>query len=552
MMSQLKTQFLHIIQSGLERNSLNKCSTWAEKCRVMGPPFPGPWTFKYHPWLREMHDTNCETCIGQKAAQVGYTEMALNRNFFCIDIKRVDCLYVLPAKTPDASDFSASRFDPALELSPYLRNLFSDVKNIGHKRAGSANLFIRGSRSRSGLKSIPISQLTLDEVDEMNKENIPLALERQSGQREKQTWIFSTPTINGFGVNEWYMLSTQEDFIFRCPHCHRFTNLIFPECLVITGDSTTDPKLHDSHIICKECQHVLDAEDKTSYLASGIWQPRYKDRDNRGFHVNQLYVSSVAGRPYELAKAFLLGQINKAAEQEFYNSKLGLPHVVKGARVMSDEFQSCIGNYKNGDTDPKSGALVTMGIDVGNWLHYVVKEWSLDASTGPDVNMNAHARIIDAGKVLHFEQLDFLMQKYRPNMTIIDANPERRKAYEFAQRFWGHVKLCFYGNNINGKTINEGSDDMENMVTVDRTSWLDLTLGRYKIKSVTLPIDISLEFKNQIMEPVRIYEEDKNKNPIGRYVNAKADHFAHADNYSEIALQLAMLFSTHQNIRTTQ
>jgi hypothetical protein len=549
-MHELTHKFLQIVHDGLERSSLQSCSKWAEKCRVMGAPFPGPWTFLYHPWLKEMHDTNAEMCVGQKAAQVGFTEMALNRNFYCIDIKRVDCLYVLPAKTPDASDFSASRFDPALELSPYLKNLFSDVKNIGHKRAGSANLFIRGSRSRAGLKSIPISQLTLDEIDEMNKENIPLALERQSGQREKQTWIISTPTVDGFGVNEWFTQSTQEDFMFKCPACSRSTNLIFPDCLEITADDPTDPGLRESHLKCKECNAKLDHEAKTTFLKDGQWVPKYPDRDIRGFHVNQLYVSSVAGRPHELARAYLLGNQNKAAEQEFFNSKLGLPHIVKGARVMETDFTRCISSYKNGDLQPRIGSTVTMGIDVGNWLHYVVKEWSFpNSKAGPDVNMDATARILEVGKVLLFEELDNILQKYRPNMTVIDANPERRKAYELAQRFWGHIKLCFYGNNVNGKTINEGSDDMENMVTVDRTSWLDLTLGRYKNQSVLLPIDIGIEFKEHIKEPVRIYEEDSNKNPVGRYVNAKPDHFAHADNYAEIALPLAIQISTHQTIR---
>ena len=30
-------------------------------------------------------------------------------------------------------------FDPALEMSNHLGNLFTNVKNIGHKRAGNAN-----------------------------------------------------------------------------------------------------------------------------------------------------------------------------------------------------------------------------------------------------------------------------------------------------------------------------------------------------------------------------------------------------------------------------
>jgi len=153
------------IVSGLQRKAVTTSSRWALKYRIMGQPFPGPWTFNHHPWLKDMHDSQAEIIIGQKAAQMGYTEVALNKVFKAIDIDGISVLYVLPASTPDASDFSTARFDPALEMSEHLRSMFTDVKNIGHKRAGNANLYIRGSRSRSQLKSIPVGLVIVDEKD---------------------------------------------------------------------------------------------------------------------------------------------------------------------------------------------------------------------------------------------------------------------------------------------------------------------------------------------------------------------------------------------------
>jgi phage terminase large subunit GpA-like protein len=303
------------IAAGLKRKSLTKCSTWAEACRVMGRPYPGPWNFRHHPWLREMHDSVAEMNIGQKSAQMGYTETALNITFFKIDVQGIDCLYVLPAKTPDASDFSAARFDPALELSPHLAKLFSDVKNIGHKRAGTTNLYIRGSKARSGLKSVPVGFIVLDEVDEMEQDNIPLALERTSGQLEKQVWALSTPTIDNYGVNKLYNLSTQEHFFFKCPSCGKRTELIFPDCLVITANDLHDENLKNSHYICKECKTSLPQAEKAEWLSSGMWVPSYGDREARGFHVNQLYSCTIS--PVDLARSFLRSQRDPADEQEF-------------------------------------------------------------------------------------------------------------------------------------------------------------------------------------------------------------------------------------------
>jgi phage terminase large subunit GpA-like protein len=209
------------IASGLKRKSVTSCSKWAETYRFVDKPYVGNWSFRYLPWQRGMHDSDAPLNVGQKSAQAGYTETVLNRTFYMIDVKGVDCLYVLPSSTPDASDFSASRFDSALDLSPHLAAMFSDVKNIGHKRAGSSNLYIRGSRSRSQLKSIPVGFIVLDELDEMEQDNIPLALQRTAGQFESQVWMLSTPTIPDEGINKYFKTSNQEHFFFKCPGCSR-------------------------------------------------------------------------------------------------------------------------------------------------------------------------------------------------------------------------------------------------------------------------------------------------------------------------------------------
>lgn len=531
------------IQAGLKRKTLTKCSIWAENCRVMARPFPGPWSFDHHPWLRGLHDSEAEMNIGQKSAQMGYTETALNITFYKIDVLGIDCLYVLPAKTPDASDFSAARFDPALELSPHLSKIFSDVKNIGHKRAGTTNLYIRGSKARSGLKSVPVGFIVLDEVDEMEQDNIPLALERTSGQLEKQVWALSTPTIDNYGINKLYQLSTQEHFMFRCPACGRSTELT-QDCLVITATDLHDPKIKDSYYKCKECNVKLDQSTKASWLKDGFWEPTYSDRDARGFHVNQLYSCTIG--PADLARSFLRSQRDPADEQEFYNSKLGLPHVVDGARVTDADLDNCTSAHKNGT---KGSGLITMGVDVGKWLHFEICQWQLAPIGSPDINVMSEARVLYSGKCLNFEELDALMRDYRVAMCVIDYNPERRKAYEFAMRNYGRVRLCEYTRGISGKQIQTNKEQQDPVIKVDRTSWLDMSLSRFRNHTIKIPQDTSLEYKTHIKSLVRVYEKDADKNPVGRYVcGSDQDHFGHSRNYCEIALPLACGINTSQNI----
>ena len=531
------------ICAGLKRKTITSCSRWTEAYRVMDQPYPGSWSFKHHPWAREMHDCEDEMMIGQKGAQLCFTEVALNKSFYNIDVHGNSVLYVLPTSSPDASNFSTSRFDPALELSPHLSTLFSDVKNIGHKRAGSANMFLRGSRSRNQLKSIPVSFAAIDEVDEMVQQNIPLIFERMSGQLQQQSFLLSTPTIEHFGINKYYQQSTQDHYFFPCPLCGKLTEFLFPDCLEITAEKWGDPRIQDSFLKCKECQGKLEHETKYEYLTKGQWVPGYTDRMMRGFHVNQMYSATV--KPHQIAASYLKGKESPADEQEFWNSKMGMPHEPEGSRITDADIQSCMSSLGMVAV-AKPHALVTMGVDVGKWLHYEITQYGL-SGLGSDISLSAEGRLLKAGKLQHFEELDALMLKYYINFCVIDANPERRKALEFAQRFFGLVRCCFYGRGVNGKEITLHAQEQHTM-TVDRTTWLDLSLGRIRTQRMKLPIDTPIEYKEHLKALVRITTKDPDGNPVAKYIKTSEDHFAHARNYNEIALQLAGTFATSQNI----
>ena len=550
-MGTLATSFGERIAAGLRRRAVTTPSRWAMAYRVMGKPFPGAFSFHWHPWLRGMHDSTAPENSGQKSAQAGFTETMLNLAFFTNDVKGQDVLYALPNKSPDASDFSASRFDPALALSPHLKALYSDVNNVGHKRAGSANLFVRGSQSKAGFKSIPTGLIILDEVEEMNQENIPLVYERLSGQIEKMLWAISTASVSGHGINKIYVESSQEHFFFPCPSCNKLIELDFPKSIVITAESLDDPRINDTHLICYECKATLDHKKKPEFLAPGIWVPKIPSRvkEHRGFHINQLYSSTVS--PLEIAKAFFKGKKDQTAEQEFYNSKLGVPHEVQGSRISDKDLDDCIGDHLSLSNVNHPDRIITMGVDQGRQIHVSICDWRLGTFRGNDVNSRALARLLAHFTVSSFEELDQLMTRFRVNYCVIDAHPERRSAFAFSQRFFGFVSLCFYGNGVNGKDIHQSSSDVgEPTITVDRTSWMDASLGRFKssTKTISLPRDLSAEYREHLKAPVRIYRNDQNGNPVGRYVNDRPDHYAHAQTYCEIAFALAATAAGHEDI----
>lgn len=558
------------IASGLERKQVNTCSRWAEKYRVMGSPFPGPWSFDHHPWLLEMHDSKAQKMIGQKAAQMGYTEWAINIAFFYIDVKGLDVLYILPTAS-DASDFSSGRFDPALELSPHLRSMFSDVNNVGLKRAGSNVLYVRGSHSRSKLKSIPTPILVFDEIDEMPKDSIALAEERQSGQNETKILQLSTPTIEGHGINVEYKLSSESHFMFSCPSCSRFVELVWPDSFVLTAESLTDPRLKDSHYICTACKNKLPHETKLEWLkhrkrgGSAHFVESHSGRSAEGFHVSQLYSMANACRPEKIAEAALKAELDPTRAQEFHNSKLGLCFESKGARVTDEQIRSAIKGYHSGVETINPSLVRTMGMDVGATNHIVVKEFEIIENL-MSINDSATARVLLAtetqGNINDFDEAFNIFRQYGCAACVLDAEPERREALRFAHRALGYIYLCDYQYSQQGREVNVKEDDL--IIQPNRTAWLDLSLGRFRNGTIAIPSDVPSDYIKHIRALVRIYRQDKYGNPYGVYVapgdnvrgstnreisGDRPDHYAHADVYAELALPLGYSRAHNRDIK---
>lgn len=541
------------IANGLQMKTLTSCSRWAEKCRVMGGDFAGPYSFLYHPWAKEPHDSMASWNVAMKGAQTGLTEVCINRSFYVLDIIKRDVLYVFPTDKA-ASDFSKGRFDPALRLSPHIREMFTSTNTVGLKQAGSTNLYIRGSRSDSNLVSIPVSELILDEVDRMDQKQVHMALARLDGHLRKCVWCISTPTAPDFGIHKLYKDTTQEHFMFKCPRCSKQTELVWPDCVEIVGEAVSDPRCRESFLKCKECGGKLEQETKPEWLSTGKWvvTNENSDRDRRGFHINQLYSFTVnAG---EIAQAYFRGMGDESANTEFYNNKLGLPYVGDGAQVTDGKIDECISHHLMADPRPKRGSdrLITMGIDQGKWNYVEIDEWFID-ELGPDLNASATCKVLWAGKFFEedaWTQFDRLMYEFQVQHCLIDADPNPLLARRFARRFPGYVTLTRFRKGVSHKEINISKDDNNaDVAIVDRVNWLDSSLGRFHSGRIILPRDIPLEYRDHIRAPVRIYTRDEFGNPIAKYINSSPDHYALTRCYAEVALPFAASYTQNRDIK---
>ena len=535
----------------LADQSIKTCYQWATRRRRIASIETGDemaYSARLHPWVVEMHNSKASYNWAMKGAQLGITEVIINRALYALDKLRKDVLYVLPTLTT-ASDFSKARFGGALSLSDYLKRLFTDTNAVNIKQAGDRTLYIRGAGGKGNLVSIPVGELLLDEVDRMPLKQVWLALERLSGQLRKSVWGISTPTIPNKGIHKLYQDSSQEHFFFKCPRCGRSTEFTWPDSFELCGEHPTDPDCERSFLKCLECNGQLEHQQKPDYLAGGIWTPTndaHRNRDVRGFYINQLYSFTIT--PGELAVAFLRGNGDEFALQEFHNSKAGQPFIGDGAQVDDVMLDSCIRAYTKKDPPPnKAGRLITMGVDRGRWNYVEVTEWFLPKNRRTlDANAAAKSKVLFETKFLDedFDQMvNMLMRKWQVLGCVVDADPGPMDARRFARRYPGFVWLCRYRSGVRGReiTISE-EDDGAPMATVDRTNWLAAALGRFKADppTIELPRDVSNDYREHMKALVARYEKDDDGEPYLDYVKTDADHFAHTRAYSEIALSLVV------------
>jgi hypothetical protein len=509
----------------------------------MGSPLPGPYSWKWHPWAKELHDTWAPESYVMKGAQLGVTEVAINRSFFTLDVLKRDVMYVLPTANA-AGDFSKTRFASALALSPYIGSMFTDVNSVQLKRAGANSLYIRGSKSRTALKSVPVSELILDEVDEMDIDRVlVLAKERLSGQIHKHTWGISTPTVPEHGIHKLFIDSSQEHFQFRCPCCSQFIELVWPDNVVIVGEYGSDPRCAESYLICTKCRNKLPHEDKPSYLSTGQWIATKTNPNIRGFTINQLYSFTVS--PGELVSAYLKSRNDELASTEFFNSKLGLPFVGAGARITNEMIMNAIRDHSVSDLRPEyAGArLITMGIDQGIVNYAVVCEWKQVSPDLSDLSSAFLCRVLWAGSFPgeDWSPLYHLMHEWQVLYAVVDWQPETNEARRFARKFSGYAGLCRYESGKSPREIATSDEDSgAPLHKVDRSSWLSTSLGRFKCNPTTieLPRDLPGPFPLHIQCLVRTYERDDDDavRVVYKATGDGADHYAHALNYAEIAL----------------
>lgn len=552
-------EMLGDIGGGVVDNSLVSCSRWAKNRVHTPPPYAGPLSFDKFPWQVEILNSQDPFVTVQKAAQMGFSVAGLIKSLFMVDQKKTDVLYVLPTQNL-ASDFAKARLDQMVAISPELSEMFVGSNNVGLKTTRDhSHIFIRGSVAESGLVSVPVGCAIVDEYDRCNPNAMSLVTERLAAHEDKHFFGLSTPTLPNYGINKQYLLGTQERYRFKCPHCGKKIELLWPDKkkgiignIEIHGEHHTDIECHDSFFKCDKCGGKLPHEHKAKWLATAAWEATNPlAHGHRSFHLNQMYGPAIT--PGELVIAYFKGQADDAAQVEFVNQKLGEPHLLEGARLTDKIIDDCLGKHRLEDQRPQASTRqIVMGVDVGSFLDIVVAEYLYDRDPGYEPHLNSVCKPLWVGRLpgSDFGVLDRLMAEWQVQYCCIDFQPETVNAKAFARRFHGYASVVQYRKGTSGHEVKETKDDDRvSILTVDRTAFLDMSLGRFHKGRTVLPQNIPSVFRDHLKNLVRTYELDDMGKPKAVYVSLGADHLAHALNLTEVAHMQAYSRQTGRTIK---
>jgi phage terminase large subunit GpA-like protein len=282
----------------------------------------------------------------------------------------------------EARRFSRQRLDPMIATTPVLQDLVREARSrdggnsLLIKEFPGGVLFLTGSNSATGVKSMPIRWLFCDEIDEypgdVDGQGDPIALaeKRTTGPlySRRKVFLVSTPTIKGISrIEREFLASDQRRFFVPCPECGQFDWMRW-ENIRWRDD---DPKT--AALVCVHCGVLIEERFKTQMLSQGQWRPTAKGNgETIGFHLSSLY-SPLGWLPWSANVAeFLAAKEDPMRLKNWINSALGETWEERGETVNPDSLLARAERYEA--EVPSGVGILVASVDVqGDRLESAVK-----------------------------------------------------------------------------------------------------------------------------------------------------------------------------------
>jgi len=454
---------------------------------------------QFHPGAHHIHN------VIKKPVQLALTTLGLNVTYyFCGGLKQ-NALYTLPVQG-QLGQFAHNRIDPQIRNSPHLRGLFSNISNVGLKQAGDNAIYLRGMQSTAQLEEVPAGLVVRDELDRMVKENRDQAHDRLQGSPWDWKLDLSHPTHPGEGIDWLYSLSSMGEWQYTCPTCKT------TQAITWEGNVDLERGIH----VCSNSYCRCDTPREWFWKYGAYYHAEPKN-PIKGWAFNQL-LSPI--RPlYVQMQQWFQAQGNSTLMARFVNGVEGLAYAEEGEKLTEDTVRGLMSGPPMAEYDGVGGAL---GLDVGAGLH----GW-----------LQVGNQLVKTFVVGAWSDVDFYIEKYKPEIIVIDAQPELHKAREYASYWTDKGVLSFVCQRTGGLKENKQVDRPGRIITVNYVDQFDGFFG--STKELVLPVDFPAEGIAHLTAPTRIIK-DTATGKIGSWAKG-INHYCDAAMYAKEGIELMNL-----------
>lgn len=503
------------------------------------------FTFTDHEYQIEiMRDVSSRIDI-RKCSQVGASELWAQKTLAIMAVqKNIRIMFSQPTKEM-AVKFSKDRIDGVIEQSPYYSGLVKPGGNsAGMKQIGSNTLYIIGTFGANSAISIPAEMIIEDEVDFSNEVVLGKLNSRlrhaksvdEFGNRGYR-YRFSTPTVDGFGIDKGFQAGDQRYYMCKCEHCSKWvvpdylTDFMIPgwDKPIIEfgrddmGDDNLD--LEGAWIRCPGCRK--DLFSSLCNAANREWVATYPGRSS---HSYQIYPWDVP--KYNTPKNIVMQYDDYPLKSDFFNFVIGLPYSdAENTFITNDEHKK-----RTCDIDLWIFGLhqvlcqTVAGMDIGKTCHLVVK-----------------AKVGKGWHIIHMEKIHNTKENpaapvvisrydfYRCKKMCIDAGPDITLVNILVGARDG-IQAVVYTKVSGFMPIAEvkGGD----VINADRTKTLSLLLQAHNGGDLHYPHKD--ELKHELFKHLETTKKVRERNADGvlvdRFIKTdRQDHWVHALNYAGIA-----------------
>lgn len=482
-----------------------------------------------------------KTSIIVKCAQVGLSEIAYRYAIAaCCNLENFTLIYTFPT-SGDAEKNCKTRIDPLIDGSPAVQRLVSPDLNSSEVKKFGANsfLFFKGTFSAQQGISTPADAIVHDEWDKSDTTKGSVYVSRLQDKETKIRKIFSTPTVEKFGVSKEAETARRFKHLATCDHCNHvflpdyFTDIVVPgwdkPMEEITKQNLHLVKWKQAWLKCPKCGLDPNLHHTRMQFVSENLQEQHE--------ANAWYVSPFSA--HARLKPHYLVQVSTMYERysEFRNQTLGLTGEDKNEQIQEADIRRCYVPF-----DLNSSETHVMGSDLGLICHIVIGR----------VTSTNETLIVHRERV-HYTQFEKrtaeLMMLYKVIMHVMDTLPYTELVTRLCAGRHNHWGAIF----VNTKSplpyaLQEQEEDkLEgklnlNLVKINRTVSLDRVRDLFKSGNLKIAQQESEDddYVTQCTSLKRV-EKYTNENEL-KYVWEKTgtenDHYHFATLYFTIAADM--------------